>query len=63
MAMEQNRQVLYVYHCQACGHRGEERLAGDAHDGEESKCHECGSAVSLAWDGGETLEQRPTDRQ
>ncbi|MHA6823959.1 hypothetical protein ACQUKI_20845 [Ralstonia pseudosolanacearum] len=55
--------VLYVYHCQACGHRGEQRLAGDSHDGEESKCQVCGAAVRLEWDGGVTFEQGSADRQ
>ncbi|MGA5726632.1 hypothetical protein ACPCHQ_22110 [Ralstonia thomasii] len=59
--MEQT--VLYVYNCPACGHRGEQRLTGDSHDGEKSTCQVCGGAVTLEWDGGVTLEQRSTDRQ
>ncbi|AZU59759.1 hypothetical protein CFM90_26410 (plasmid) [Ralstonia solanacearum] len=61
--MEQTHQVLYVYRCAECGHRGEQRLSGDSHDGEESKCNACGSAVMLEWDGGVTLDQRSTGRQ
>lgn len=47
--------VLYVYECSECGHRGEERLPGDSHDGRPSACSACGAAVKLEWDGGVTL--------
>lgn len=32
--MTRARKVLYVYKCPECGHRGEQRLEGDSHDGE-----------------------------
>lgn len=54
--MTQPHLVLYVYRCAECGHRGEQRLADDSHDGETSTCSACGSAVSLEWDGGVLLE-------
>ncbi|MFM0158535.1 MULTISPECIES: FmdB family zinc ribbon protein [Paraburkholderia] len=54
--MEQNRKVLYVYRCAECGHRGEQRLADDSHDGEASACASCGASVTLEWDGGVTFE-------
>lgn len=47
--------VLYVYACAECGHRGEERLPGDSHDGRPSACSACGASVILEWDGGVTL--------
>ncbi|MFB0964125.1 MAG: hypothetical protein QMC36_00160 [Patescibacteria group bacterium] len=47
--------VLYVYECVSCGHRGEERLPGDSHDGRPSACLACGASVVLEWDGGVTL--------
>lgn len=47
--------MLYVYACAECGHRGEERLPGDSHDGRPSTCSACGAAVTLEWDGGVTL--------
>ncbi|WP_322048003.1 hypothetical protein [Paraburkholderia sp. J67] len=48
--------VLYVYRCAECGHRGEQRLDGDSHDGETSACSFCGAPVSLEWDGGVTFD-------
>lgn len=50
-----HEQVLYVYRCSACGYRGEQRLPGDCHDGEEKACSVCGATVNLEWDGGVTL--------
>lgn len=47
--------VLYVYRCDACGHKGEAHLPGDEHDGEASTCSSCGAPVVLEWDGGVTL--------
>jgi hypothetical protein len=47
--------VLYVYRCEACGHKGETHLAGDDHDGEPVRCANCGAAVALEWDGGVTF--------
>ncbi len=49
-------QVLYVYKCAECGHRGEQRLDGDSHDGEASICSFCGAPVALEWDGGVTFD-------
>lgn len=49
--------VLYVYRCTACGYRGELRLEGDAHDGEQVECRACGAKVVLEWDGGVVLRQ------
>ncbi len=49
-------QVLYVYKCAECGHRGEQRLDGDSHDGEASTCSFCGAPVALEWDGGVTFD-------
>jgi hypothetical protein len=49
-------QVLYVYKCSECAHRGEAHLAGDGHEGEVAKCSVCGAAVALEWDGGVVLE-------
>lgn len=48
--------MLYTYRCAACGHKGEERLRGDSHEGAESACTTCGASVALEWDGGVTLE-------
>lgn len=48
--------VLYVYRCAECGHRGEQRLADDSHDGAESSCSVCGATVTLEWDGGVTID-------
>ncbi|MGY6251830.1 hypothetical protein ACXIVK_00100 [Paraburkholderia caledonica] len=58
--MAQSGEVLYVYKCAACSHRGEQRLDNDLHDGEASTCAICGSAVTLEWDGGVTLETSKT---
>lgn len=52
-------QVLYVYHCSACGHRGNVHLPGDTHDGEAAQCKSCGGPVVLEWDGGVTLHFAP----
>ena len=51
--------VLYVYKCAMCGHRGEMRLAGDGHDGEQRRCGVCSADVYLEWDGGVVLEGMP----
>jgi predicted RNA-binding Zn-ribbon protein involved in translation (DUF1610 family) len=50
--MEPKGNVLYVYRCAECGHRGAQRLADDSHDGEASTCSVCGATVALEWDGG-----------
>lgn len=47
--------VLYVYRCDACGHRGETHRPGDDHDGATASCLACGAPVKLEWDGGVTL--------
>lgn len=49
-------QVLYVYRCPACRHRGEVHLPDDTHDGEATTCSVCGSPALLEWDGGVTLD-------
>lgn len=51
--------VLYVYKCSECGHRGETHLEGDRHDGTGSKCAICTADVTLEWDGGVVLERLP----
>jgi|PersoiStandDraft_1058852.scaffolds.fasta_scaffold500960_1 DNA-directed RNA polymerase subunit RPC12/RpoP len=51
--------VLYVYKCAECGHDGSVHLAGDTHDGEETKCKFCGTEVSVQWDGGVTFDVAP----
>lgn len=53
--MELGSNVLYVYRCAACGHRGWVRLADDSHDGESARCDVCGGPVPLEWDGGVTF--------
>ncbi|WP_410199529.1 helix-turn-helix domain-containing protein [Burkholderia cenocepacia] len=47
--------VLYVYRCQACGHRGEVNRPDDTYEGAAALCAECHEAVALEWDGGVTL--------
>ncbi|SOE97634.1 putative regulatory protein, FmdB family [Burkholderia sp. D7] len=54
--MEPKGNVLYAYRCEECGHRGEQRLAVDSHDGAESNCPVCGATVTLEWDGGVTID-------
>jgi DNA-directed RNA polymerase subunit RPC12/RpoP len=54
--MEPKGNVPYVYRCAECGHRGEQRLADDSHDGAESNCSVCGATVTLEWDGGVTID-------
>ncbi|WP_186143628.1 helix-turn-helix domain-containing protein [Burkholderia gladioli] len=52
--------VLYVYQCATCRHRGEVRRDDDSHDGQVASCNQCGSSVTLEWDGGVVLvPQRP----
>ncbi|MGV0133606.1 helix-turn-helix domain-containing protein [Burkholderia gladioli] len=52
--------VLYVYQCATCRHRGEVRHDDDSHDGQITSCDQCGSPVTLEWDGGVVLvPQRP----
>lgn len=53
--------VLYVYHCDACGHGGEVHLPGDDHAEETMACSICGAPVSLEWDGGVTFYAEPDD--
>jgi predicted nucleic acid-binding Zn ribbon protein len=53
--MESGPNVLYVYRCAACGHRGEVHLAGDSQDGESTKCESCSARVTIEWDGGVTF--------
>jgi len=48
--------VLYVYRCQACGHRGEIHHPDDSYDGSAASCARCAGAVTLEWDGGVTLD-------
>lgn len=52
-------QVLYVYRCPECDHRGETHLAGDGHEDEAAQCNLCSAAVTLEWDGGVVLEFLP----
>ena len=52
--------VLYVYRCQACGHRGDIHLADDSHDGEGDACAFCHANVVLEWDGGVELVVAPS---
>ncbi|NHH78049.1 helix-turn-helix domain-containing protein [Burkholderia gladioli] len=47
--------VLYVYKCNTCRHRGEVRLGDDLHDGQAALCGQCGSPVTVEWDGGVVL--------
>ncbi|MBN3780488.1 hypothetical protein G3O06_23525 [Burkholderia sp. Ac-20345] len=54
--MNPDSNVLYVYCCAACNHRGELHLAGDSHNGEARTCTICGGRVTLEWDGGATFE-------
>lgn len=58
--MAQSGKVLYVYKCGQCSHRGDQRLDGDSHDGEETTCASCGGPVTLEWDGGVVLETPQT---
>ncbi|MCM2552709.1 hypothetical protein [Burkholderia glumae] len=58
--MARSSKVLYVYKCAGCGHRDEQHLDDDSHDGEASTCASCGAAVALEWDGGVTLETPKT---
>ena len=39
--------VLYVYKCAECDHRGETHFAGDGHEGEMAQCKICGNVVTL----------------
>lgn len=56
--------VLYVYCCPACQHRGAVRLPDDSHDGEAGTCTACGGTVTLEWDGGVTLHpSNPTNTE
>lgn len=59
--MTQPPQVLYVYRCTACGHRGEVRHADDAHEDQAAACASCGAEVRLEWDGGVSFEVNPPD--
>lgn len=52
--------VLYVYNCAACGHRGDQHVDGDTHDGEASTCASRGALVTLEWDGGVTFDTPKT---
>jgi len=54
--MKTESQVLYVYRCSACGHRGDVHLPDDTHEGEPASCTACGASVVLEWDGGVTFE-------
>lgn len=54
-----NDQVLYVYKCGQCNHRGEVHLPGDQHDGAPHECKACGGKVFLEWDGGVTFDVAP----
>jgi predicted nucleic acid-binding Zn ribbon protein len=53
--------VLYVYCCAACGHRGHTHFVDDSHDGESTNCGLCRAPVALEWDGGVTLEPRDSE--
>ncbi|AVA37998.1 putative nucleic acid-binding Zn ribbon protein [Cupriavidus metallidurans] len=57
--MEVEGQVLYVYRCPTCGHRGEVHFADDSHDAASHTCASCGGQVSLEWDGGVTFDVVP----
>jgi transcription elongation factor Elf1 len=48
--------VLYVYRCVTCGHRGHAHFADDSHDGEATNCGLCGATVAFEWDGGVDLK-------
>ncbi len=48
-------EVLYTYHCAACGHRAELRFPDDSHDGEPALCTACSAPVWIEWDGGVTF--------
>lgn len=61
--MTGDSEVLYVYSCSKCKHRGEQRHADDSHDGEASTCSACGAVVTLEWDGGVTFDAAPLARQ
>ncbi len=54
--MTRSGKILYVYKCAECGHRGDQCLEGDSHDGEASICAFCGAPVKLEWDGGVTFD-------
>lgn len=49
-------QVLYVYRCTACGHRGEAHFDDDSHDGKVAVCTFCDAPGQLEWDGGVTFD-------
>lgn len=53
--MGPNENVLYVYRCPSCDHRGQVHLDDDSHEGETRKCESCGDVVTLEWDGGVQL--------
>ena len=40
-------EVLYVYRCTSCGHRGEVHFADDSHDGEVMVCASCDCPVRI----------------
>ena len=48
-------QVLYVYRCLSCGHRGWIHLDDDSHDGGAHDCDVCKTPSVLEWDGGVRL--------
>lgn len=49
-------QVRYVYKCPDCGHYGVVNLPGDLHEGEDSECELCCSAITTEWDGVVVIE-------
>ncbi|GAA0839802.1 DNA-directed RNA polymerase subunit RPC12/RpoP [Cupriavidus metallidurans] len=53
-------QVLYVYRCSACDHRGQVHFDDDTHDGDAGHCSTCHATVTLEWDGGVTLDFEPS---
>ena len=46
--------VLYVYHCDECGHRGQVHQP-ESQQNEHSTCTACGATVVAEWDGGVAL--------
>jgi hypothetical protein len=54
-SMATGNQVLYVYRCSSCGHRGWLHLDDDSHDGGAHDCDLCRAPVVLEWDGGVRL--------
>lgn len=59
---QQAQQVLYAYHCDQCGHRGQLRHP-EEHETISAECEACGAAVAAEWDGGVELTSaaaRPT---